>query len=134
RMKRLKVGLLVSVALLVSVLARGEGGAPEIGVIIAPAHGYIPLTSEPKMFRVEVLAADPESTKGLLIETSVLVTVGETKKIDRAQGELRLAGTIPLADENSVKYRVSLYKGGRRIASTAYAFGPKSDAIMPEAR
>ena len=46
----------------------------------------------------------------------------------------RLAGTVTLADENSVSYRVSLYKGGQRIASTAYAFGPKSEAIMLEPR
>ena len=132
-MKRLN-WLLIGILLLVPVLVRGEGGAPEIGVIIAPARGYIPLTAEPKMFRVEVLAADPESTKGLLIQTSVLITVGGTKKIDRAQGELRLTGTVTLTDENSVTYRVSLYKGGQRIASTAYAFGPTSDAIMPEPR
>jgi hypothetical protein len=133
-MKRLRVGLIIGVVMLVAVLVRGEGGAPEIGVIIAPARGYIPLTAEPKVFRVEVLAADPESTKGLLIDTSVLVKVGETKKIDRTEGELRLVGTVALADESSVNYRVSLYKGGQRIASTAYAFGPKSNAIMLEPR
>ena len=133
-MKRLRGGLVVGVVMLVASLVRAEGGAPEIGVIIAPARGYIPLTAEPNMFRVEVLAADPESTKGLLIDTSVLVNAGETKKIDRVQGELRLTGTVTLADENSVSYRVSLYKGGHRIASTAYAFGPKTDHIMPEPR
>ena len=131
-MKGLRLGLVIAIVTLVAATGRAEGGAPELGVIIAPARGLIPLESEPKVFRVQVLAADPDSKKGLLMMATILVKAGETKTIDRVQADMRLAGTVTLADESSVNYRVSLFRGGERIASTASAFGPKSNYVLLE--